>query len=89
MPSTAKIKVSITLSRDLVERVDREASRRPELTRSSVIESWLRRAARSKANQALEADTISYYESLTTDERADDEAIASASSRAAKRLKYD
>lgn len=89
MPPAAKVKLSITLSRELVERIDAEASRDGELTRSGVIELWLRRAAQSGAARALEADTVRYYESLTRDEQAEDEAIARASSRASKRLRYD
>jgi hypothetical protein len=89
MPPAAKVKLSITLSRDLVERIDAEASRDSELTRSGVIELWLRRAAQSGAARALEADTVRYYDSLARDEQADDEAIARASSRASKRLRYD
>jgi metal-responsive CopG/Arc/MetJ family transcriptional regulator len=87
--SAAKVKISITLSRDLVERIDEEAARQPSLSRSGVIEMWLRRGARADASRALEDDTIRYYESLTANERAEDEAIARASSRAARRIRYD
>lgn len=89
MPSSAKVKLSITLSRDLVEQIDAEAGGDAALTRSSVIELWLRRAAQSKAARALEADTARYYESLARDEMTEDEEIARASSRASKRLRYD
>lgn len=86
---SAKAKVSITLPRDLLERIDREAARGAGSTRSSVIETWLRRAARTQAARALEADTIRYYESLTAEEIQEDERIGRASSRASKRRRYD
>lgn len=89
MPRPGKVKVSITLSRDLVERIDAEACRGVGQTRSSVIELWLRRVARFEALRALEADTVREYESNARDDRREDEAIARASSRAAKRLRYD
>lgn len=57
--------------------------------RSTAIERWVRRGIRSRAARALEADTVREYESLTRDEQAEDEAIARAGSRAAKRLRYD
>jgi len=78
MPA-AKVKISITLSGDLVDRIDREAAAHPRLTRSAVIETWLRRAGRAHAWAALREETVRYYDSAAAEDSAEDEAIARAS----------
>ena len=85
---SAKAKISITLSGDLLERIDRTAQRDRQ-TRSGIIEQWLRLASRADAAAGLSEDTVRYYDSLTSDERAEDTAIARASSRRARRLRID
>ena len=85
---TVKAKISITLSDELLAQVDR-AARRDAQTRSAVIERWLRVASRADAAAGLREDTTRYYESLTSDERAEDLAIARAASRRARRLRID
>ena len=50
MTAAAKLKVSLTLSADLVALVDRDA-RRGKGSRSGVIEQWLRRAANAKLDR--------------------------------------
>ena len=87
MTAARKVKLSVTLSRDLVERIDREAGGAG--ARSRVIEQWLRQAARMHAERDLERATIAYYESLTDEERAEDDAISSAMGRAGRRLDID
>jgi metal-responsive CopG/Arc/MetJ family transcriptional regulator len=82
-------KVSITLAPDIIRAVDRAARRNPKGSRSAVIESMLRRAARMDLEEQLRADTIAYYESLSASERAEDAAIARSASRAARRLRID
>ena len=69
----AKLKLSVTLPPDLVARIDRAAARMPGGSRSAVIERWLREASRQEARRALAQATVDYYESLSTDARADDE----------------
>jgi metal-responsive CopG/Arc/MetJ family transcriptional regulator len=86
--TAAKLKVSLTLSADLVAHVDRDAERRHE-TRSGVVEQWLRRAASSSAEKEIEEATAAYYMSLRGDERAEDEALSRALSSVARRLTYD
>lgn len=80
-------KVSVTLSEDLVSRIDRHAGKRE--TRSGVMERWLRRAAFLATKEEIEEATIAYYESLTGEERAEDEALSRSLSRAARRLQVD
>jgi metal-responsive CopG/Arc/MetJ family transcriptional regulator len=85
----SKTKISITLSQDLLARIDREARRRPTGTRSAVIEDWVRRGARGRGADLLREETIAYYSSLDSEERAEDDAIARASGEAARELRYD
>jgi Arc/MetJ-type ribon-helix-helix transcriptional regulator len=85
----AKAKVSITLSEDILARVDAEVRKSPRNNRSSVIERWLRRASRAAAASTLREETVRYYESLEPDERAEDEGIARATSKSARRIRYE
>src|SRR4029453_14680209 len=83
-----RVKISVSLPRDLVARID-SAARSEARSRSRVLEGWLRASARERTARELEAATIAYYESLPSDDRHEEEAIASASSRAARHLSID
>ena len=83
-----RVKISVSLPRDLVARMDRTA-RLEARSRSRVLEGWLRATARQSAAREVEAATIEYYESLTATERREDEAMAATSSAAARRLRVD
>ena len=83
-----RVKISVSLPRDLVVRIDRTA-RLEARSRSGVLESWLRATARESTARELEAATVEYYESLTAADRREDEAMAAASSAAARRLRVD
>jgi metal-responsive CopG/Arc/MetJ family transcriptional regulator len=83
-----KTKVSLTVSTDLVELVDREA-RRAGTTRSAVFEQLVRSGAQRAQERSLNEMTAAYYATLTPDDRAESEAIAHASSRRAKSITYD
>jgi metal-responsive CopG/Arc/MetJ family transcriptional regulator len=85
---TRRVKISVSLPRDLVARIDR-AARAEARSRSRVLEEWLRAAASETAARELEAATIAYYESLMPEERLEADAIGSASSRAGRRLNID
>ena len=85
---TPRVKISVSLPRDLVARIDREA-RSEARSRSRVLEGWLSASARERVGRELEAATIAYYESLTPEDRREEDAIGSASSRAARRLRID
>jgi metal-responsive CopG/Arc/MetJ family transcriptional regulator len=65
---TPRVKISVSLPRDLVARIDR-AARAEARSRSRVLEGWLRASARERAARELEAATIAYYESLTPEDR--------------------
>jgi metal-responsive CopG/Arc/MetJ family transcriptional regulator len=83
-----RVKISVSLPRDLVARMDRTA-RVEARSRSRVLEGWLRATARESAAREVEAATVEYYESLTATDRHEDEAMAAASSAAARRLRVD
>lgn len=88
MTTAAKLKVSLSLSADVLALVDRTV-RRGKDTRSGVIERWLRRAATAAAEQAVAEATAAYYRSLRGDERDDDEVLSRSLSEAARRVSYD
>src|SRR5260370_42377402 len=84
MTVAPKLKVSLTLSADVVALVDRDA-RRHEGTRSGVAEQWLRRAAGTSAQREIEDATVAYYLSLRDDEAAEGEALAKGRSQPSRR----
>ena len=84
-----KTKISITISQALLEKIDREAGSREGGTRSSVIEDWLRRAARSRASDLLREETVAYYDSLDPTETDEADAISRSAGEAARKLRYD
>lgn len=88
MADGRKSKISISLAADVLAAIDREAKVRSQ-PRSAVIESWLRSAARRNAEAMLASEVIAYYDSLTAEERHEDERVARALSHAAKRIDYD
>ncbi len=85
----SRSKISITLSEKLLERVDREARRRPGSSRSAIIEEWARRGAGSRGADLLREETIAYYDSLEPQAKSEDEAISRAGGEAARGLGYD
>lgn len=85
---SARIKISVSLPGDLIARIDR-AARAESRSRSRVLESWLRSAAREGAQHELEQATIAYYESLTPEERREDAALAAGLSESARRIDVD
>lgn len=84
----SKLKVSLTLSADLVVLIDRNA-RRTGSTRSGVVEDWLRSSASRAAESTIDEATATYYASLRGEARADDDAISKAMSRSATKIAYD
>lgn len=84
----SKLKVSLTLSQDLVALIDRNAKKTGS-TRSGVVEDWLRSSASRAAESSIDDATAAYYASLRGEARADDDAISKAMSRSATRIAYD
>jgi metal-responsive CopG/Arc/MetJ family transcriptional regulator len=83
-----KTKVSVSLPRDLLEEIDDEAAQTSR-SRSHILEIWLRLAARRRAAEKLESDTLAYYTRRTSAQEAEDEALSRASLRAARKREID
>jgi len=88
MTKGAKLKLSVTISADVLALVDEDA-RRLGATRSGTIELWLRRAAAGNVEREIEQATVAYYRSLRGEEQKEDEALSKALSRGARRVSYD
>ena len=87
--SVPKVKVSVTLSADLLKRIDREAKSRRSDSRSAVMERWLRTVVYRSAEEKLAAETTAYYQALTDEERAEDVEWAEFSARSFSQLDID
>lgn len=79
-PPATKAKLSVTISRELLDAVDREVAHHPGSTRSGVIESWLRLGSRAREEERLDRETVAYYEARRREERLDDEEWATFAS---------
>ena len=81
-----KAKVTVTLSLDLVRRLD-ELLDAPEAgSRSRLIEEALRRWLYDQAKEELERQTEEYYQSLSAAERKEDHQWSKAAAHSAKHL---
>lgn len=89
MANTKKVKISVTISSDLLSEVDQQARADKGMTRSSVIEGWLRMASRRAAMKRLERETAAYYDALSSTEIEDDESWSRAASQQFARLDID
>jgi metal-responsive CopG/Arc/MetJ family transcriptional regulator len=87
MTRTPKLKVSLTLSADLLATVDKNAHRDGD-TRSGVVERWLRRVASADVARQIDDATAAYYLAMDADERTENDTMAHALSRAARRVAY-
>ena len=76
-----RARVTVTLSPDVLSKVDRAARAKPGSSRSSVIEAWLRRAAESEAQNTLDQAIARYYDGLSAEEQAESKAWARFSTR--------
>jgi len=82
-----KAKVSVTLGRDLLAAIDQRVGR--GVTRSEIIEEWLRLAALAQARRELDAATLAYYEGRTATRRTEDESLAAFSTRSSREIGLD
>jgi len=78
------MRVTVSLPADLVRRIDRKRS--PGTPRSRVVEALLEESDKRQKQSELDAEVEEYYRKWATDE---DDAIAKASARAARRLRID
>ncbi len=84
MTAARKLKVSVSLSEDLVSAIDQQVD--ATNSRSSIIEHLLRQAGRMQTEDALAKATVAYYQSLDDDARSEDAALARASSLSARKV---
>jgi len=83
-PRTKRVRVTVSLPADLVRRLDRK--RRKGTPRSRIVEALLEEADKRREASELEAEIDEYYRKRATEE---DDAIARAAGKAAKRLQID
>lgn len=88
MTNGRKLKVSVSLSSGVLSRVDEQA-KRTRTTRSAVMEEWLQAGEQRAADASLAAEVEAYYRTLGSQERREADAIAAASSKAARTLDVD
>jgi len=81
--------VSLSLSADLLRRVDSRVRETAGTTRSSVVEDWLRSAARETARSRLDDEIATYYDSLSPAAAREHVSLAQGGSHAARRIDYD
>jgi len=72
----SKVKVSITIEKSVLDRVDRAADGR---SRSEIVERALNRWLSDRRRQLLEAEIAAYYAEQTEEERSEDRAWAELS----------
>jgi len=70
--SMSRARVTITLSRELLEKVDRTVRKRPRASRSSVVEQWLTAGARVEAERDLDRAITEYYEGMSEADRTEE-----------------
>jgi metal-responsive CopG/Arc/MetJ family transcriptional regulator len=83
---SSKAKVTVTLSQDLVRRLD-ELLNAPEAgSRSQLVEEAIRRWLYDQAKEELERQTEEYYHSLSEAERKEDHQWSKVAAHSAKHL---
>ena len=88
MTAGRKLKISLSLDAALLGIIDRRAADE-NMTRSAIVERWLRGAARHADLQRLEEETAAYYQALTPAEKVEDADWAGVASRSARKLRID
>lgn len=78
----AKVKVSVTIERDLLREVERVANHR---SRSEIFEHALRAWVRQRASAALDEAIESYYRARGAEEHEEDERWADVGDEVARR----
>jgi metal-responsive CopG/Arc/MetJ family transcriptional regulator len=83
---SSKAKVTVTLSHDLVRKLDELLEAPEAVSRSQLVEEALRRWLYDQAKEELERQTEEYYHSLSEAERKEDRQWSKVSAHSAKRL---
>ena len=85
---TRRQRVTVSLPRELVARIDAQ-SKVSRMSRSGLVESWLRAGERQGAVAKVAEEVAAYYSSLTPQEAEQDRNIAHATTRVVRELDYD
>ena len=86
-PSRAtKVKITLTLSPDVVRRLDALAQSSQASSRSQLVEEALRRWLDERVQEEIERQTEEYYRSLSPTEREEDKEWSTLAAEAAGRL---
>jgi predicted transcriptional regulator len=88
MKIRGRAKVSVSLSSELLGAIDATA-KRSGMSRSAVMEECLRYGVARREQEALDREVEAYYRGRSAQECAEDQAVARASLRAARRLRID
>lgn len=83
---SSKTKVTVTLSSDLVRKLDELLGTPEPSSRSQLVEEALRRWLYDEAKEELERQTEAYYHSLSGAERKEDRQWSKATAHSAKHL---
>jgi len=83
---SSKTKVTVTLSRDLVRKLDELLNAPEASSRSQLVEEALRRWLYDEAKEELERQTEEYYHSLSGAERKEDRQWSKVATHSAKHL---
>ena len=83
---SSKTKVTVTLSRDLVRKLDELLDTPEASSRSQLVEEALRRWLYDEAKEDLERQTELYYHSLSEAERKEDRQWSKVAAHSAKHL---
>ena len=83
---SAKSKVTITLSSDLVRKIDALTHSTKESSRSQIIEEAIRKWLSDQTKTEIEWQTEEYYRSLSTTEIKEDQKWAKIATRSAKKI---
>ncbi len=81
-----KSKITVTLSADLVEKLDVLTETSEAGSRSELVEEALQAWLHQQAEKELERQTEAYYRSLTPDEEKEDRQWSKIAARSAKHL---
>lgn len=81
-----KVKVTMTLTPQVLKNLDKMAQRLKTKSRSETIEKALRQWLESQARKKLESDVETYYQSLTPKEKQEDIDWSATAARGARHL---
>jgi metal-responsive CopG/Arc/MetJ family transcriptional regulator len=83
---TGKTRITVTLNRNLVKKIDQLVKEEDQVSRSQLVEEALQVWLKEHFRQSLERETEDYYRSLSLVEKNENRQWSNLSGRSAKRL---